>query len=520
MPTSQDTYGDSGSGAHSRLLVRNVGLNFIGQIAPVLAAAVSMPILARTAGLERLGLLNLAWVVLGSFGLLDLGVGRALTQITAGRLVLSDHDRLGGLLVSGCAVLLMAGAIGGAALALAAPTLISRSLNMSPALHREARVALYLLAAGLPFMMTSSAARGFLEAHQRFDLVNVVRAPIGVVTYLGPVLLLPVSHSVAAAVGLIAAARVVGCGLYLLMGWSLLPPAGRSRVTPADLWHLSASGFWMTVSNVAATVMSSADRFVLGSVASMAVLAYYSTPQEVLTKITVVPATVGAVVFPAFSAAAALRSESVARLFLKMNAVCYAALAPITVTAAVMAPVWLSLWMGRDFAAHSIVAARWICLGVFANGLAITPVSLLQGAGRANVTAKLQVYELPVYAAVLWVVGTRFGITGVAMVWAARVSIDALLMYVAARSVLPPTAERRRAYRDVLITWSGFLLIVAAPTTAIASVLAVPLAVWFLMTLSSMIPAGDREALRAAVVELFSSRPRAPHTTDTRAGLR
>jgi O-antigen/teichoic acid export membrane protein len=47
----------------SRTLVRNVIVNFAGQIMPFLAAVVSMPVLAKALGIERLGLLNLAWVV-------------------------------------------------------------------------------------------------------------------------------------------------------------------------------------------------------------------------------------------------------------------------------------------------------------------------------------------------------------------------------------------------------------------------------------------------------------------------
>ena len=69
----------------SRPLVRNVLFNFIGQAAPLLAAAVALPTLAHTFGIDRLGVLTLAWVLLGSFGLLDFGLGRSLTQSVAAR---------------------------------------------------------------------------------------------------------------------------------------------------------------------------------------------------------------------------------------------------------------------------------------------------------------------------------------------------------------------------------------------------------------------------------------------------
>jgi O-antigen/teichoic acid export membrane protein len=124
----------------SRPLVRNVFINFAGQGAPLVAAAVSMPLLARGLGLERLGLLNLAWVVLGSFGLLDLGLGRALTQVVAARLVADNVKGLAGLLTLACGILFGAGLVAAAGMALSANWLVAHGLRLSPQLQGERSV--------------------------------------------------------------------------------------------------------------------------------------------------------------------------------------------------------------------------------------------------------------------------------------------------------------------------------------------------------------------------------------------
>ena len=49
----------------------------------MLVALVAIPILVDGLGTARFGILTLAWMVVGYFSLFDLGLGRALTKLTA-----------------------------------------------------------------------------------------------------------------------------------------------------------------------------------------------------------------------------------------------------------------------------------------------------------------------------------------------------------------------------------------------------------------------------------------------------
>ena len=158
-------------------------MNFAGQIMPFLAAVVSMPVLAKALGIERLGLLNLAWVVLGSFSLLDLGLGRALTQVAAARLTVERSDALFGLLVAGCGMLFGVGFVAAASLWIAAPWLVSHSITVSLPLHREPWSHPQLLAIGLPFWRGVTAAWGFSK---RINAdTSTRRTPLGASSRLG-----------------------------------------------------------------------------------------------------------------------------------------------------------------------------------------------------------------------------------------------------------------------------------------------------------------------------------------------
>src|SRR3954470_23444312 len=74
------------SAISSASLSRNVLWNFAGQVAPLFAAVFSIPLLIKGMGVDRFGLLTLAWMVLGYFSLFDFGLGRALTKLVSERL--------------------------------------------------------------------------------------------------------------------------------------------------------------------------------------------------------------------------------------------------------------------------------------------------------------------------------------------------------------------------------------------------------------------------------------------------
>jgi len=74
-------------------IARNAVVNLAGQIAPMAAALVSIPLLIHGLGQARYSLLLLAWALVGYFGFVDLGLGRALTHAVASRLgVLSTTE--------------------------------------------------------------------------------------------------------------------------------------------------------------------------------------------------------------------------------------------------------------------------------------------------------------------------------------------------------------------------------------------------------------------------------------------
>jgi O-antigen/teichoic acid export membrane protein len=110
---------------------------------------------------------------------------------------------------------------------------------------------------------------------------------------------------------------------------------------------------------------------------------------------------------------------------------------PLALLIVALARQGLDLWLGPEFAEHGTRVLQLLTVGVLVNSLAQFPSSLVQGAGRPDLTAKLHLVELPLYLGAVWWVTRNFGIEGTAAVWSARVMVDAAVLFRMARGVLP-----------------------------------------------------------------------------------
>jgi O-antigen/teichoic acid export membrane protein len=117
----------------------------------------------------------------------------------------------------------------------------------------------------------------------------------------------------------------------------------------------------------------------------------------------------------------------------------------------------LALWIGDDFSAASTRIAQILAVGLFANSLAMIPLILLYGRGRADMAARLHLLELPVYAMVLWLLVPVLGAEGAALAWSLRALVDAVLLFVLSHRVHRANAARYTRVAAVMLVGIGAL---------------------------------------------------------------
>jgi len=458
-----------------RRLARNVLWNLLGNGMPLLVAIVAIPILIEGLGTERFGVLTLAWMVVGYFGLFDLGLGRALTKLVAERLGKGSEAEIPALVWTSMSLMTMLGALGAVFVAVLSPWLVGSVLKIPSGLQPETLTAFYLLAASIPIVISSTGLRGILEAHQRFGLVNAVRIPLGILTFLGPLVVLPFSSSLAPVVAVLVIGRLISWCVYASACLYVEPALRHSvNIRPALVKSLISLGGWMTVSNVIGPLMIYMDRFLIGVMVSMTAVAYYATPYDVVTKLWIIPGALMGVMFPAFAAALAQDRERAAHLFSRAVSYIFLSLFPVALIIIIFADEGLTLWLGSEFANNSMLVLQLLTIGVFINSHSRVPFGLVQSAGRPDLTAKLHLIELPFYLLILWWLVDVYGIVGAAITWVIRVAVDTIFLFAMVQRIMPTISPF--AMRPLLIAGMAMLALVLAPVIPVFAMKG-----WYLM---------------------------------------
>ena len=412
------------------MVLRNSLYNLAGLGLPLIVAVAAIPALIRGLGVEQFGILTIIWAVVSYFGLFDLGLGRAVTQQVATATAAGDQARLKKVIGTSSALMAALGVAGGLVLAAAAP-LLARELAQASDAAATIR-AFYWMALAMPAIVLTSGYRGMLEAMGRFALINAIRLPMGVFTYAGPLAVVWSGHArLDTIAAVLCVGRIAACGLHAFYALRSVPTdVGAGTVDRGLIRPLLGMGGWISVSNIVGPLMSYVDRFLLAMLASAAAVAYYATPQELVLRIGIIPTSVAAVLFPIFAAQAA---ESGARSLTghvrRYSLAILALLLPFTIVLAAFAQPLLAAWISPEFAEQAALPLQIMAVAALCSGLAQVPFTMLQGRGRADLTAKLHLVELPLYLGLLYLLILQYGVVGAAWAWLIRIAADVIAMY-------------------------------------------------------------------------------------------
>lgn len=437
-----------------RVLARNVLWNFLGLAAPLVVAVVSIPVLLSGMGAERFGLLAIIWAGVGYFSLFDLGLGRALTKMVSARLGCGEVQGLGPLVWTAMFLLGVLGMLGSLFLMMSSSYLVTGLLQVPYELYDEGVAALRILAIGLPIVTMNAGVVGLLEAHQRFRIVAAIRIPMGVLTFAGPLVTLQFTPSLAYATIVLVLGRVVGFMAYYLAAVRVRNELrSPHRIQLVQLRSLLTFGGWITVSNIVGPLMTYLDRFFIGALLGMTAVAYYVTPYEVLSRLQIISKAVMGVAFPAMSAAHPSGTDRLNDIYSTSSSLVYWLMLPLTVSAFLLAPEVLDMWLGSGFREASTVVVYWLAAGWLINTIARPVFTVLQSAGRPDLVAKAHVLELMPYLGLLWWLTNNFGIVGAAAAWSIRAAADAVILITIAGHVLGRLrALVYRSYAKLLIS--------------------------------------------------------------------
>jgi O-antigen/teichoic acid export membrane protein len=412
-----------------RRILLHGGWNLLGTALPLAAAVAALPFLLRSLGVERFGVLSLVWVLIGYFGFLDLGIGRALTKLVAERSGSASRQQIQSLCSTGTIMVCALGGAGALVIALAAMFPQWWSDRVPTEILPEVQATALLVAISIPAVVCTAALRGILEGFQEFRTLNLIRIPAGVAMFVAPCLTAALSPRLDLAVAALAVTRILFLVVHARACWKLCPLALRS-VRREWLGPMLTFGGWLTVSSTIGPIIVYLDRFVIAALLPAAAVGYYSAPFEVVARLLILPMALCGAIFPALARLGPHDRGARVALERKALGAIVAVVTPIAVLGIFGAQWLLEIWLGSEFSREGTLPMQILLVGFAFNAISQLPLAALHSLGRTRQTAILHLVELPIYVVLLvWLV-REHGLPGAAAAWTLRAMFDTLALKV------------------------------------------------------------------------------------------
>jgi O-antigen/teichoic acid export membrane protein len=274
------------------------------------------------------------------------------------------------------------------------------------------------------------------------NLVAGVGVPLAIFLFSGGLV-------TAAVVGLIAQAiNLLG---LTWDGVHVQPKLLHPHFDRSTLRKLVSYGGMLTIANLVGVPLMTGERLFLGANASTTAVAYYAVAATVATALLIIPEQV---MLPLLPALARLESEGKMEeyrsLYKKSLSGMFLLVTPATLLVALVAGPFLTLWAGPAYAAHGTDLLLVVLVGVWAYALSCVTEAYLLSAAKTKTLAWLQALELGPYLGAAWVLTSKWGAVGAAVVWSSRLVLDCVARFViVSRSTdlacLPLSARRVRS---------------------------------------------------------------------------
>lgn len=407
-------------------LGRNTTYNLIGSLVPIALSLVTVPAYLSLIGVDRYGVLAISWLLLGYFGVFDLGLGRATIHRIAELKDAPAFERLRTLHTAAIVNLGM-GLVGGIVLALGCSYFFLHQIKIPPGLRSEMLYAAPLLGLSLPVATLTGVLTGALQGRERFAATNII-GTVSTVAFQTVPLLFAWVHGPGLS-GLLLAGiltRIATLGVL----WQACRRefgGGRGVLFGRDqVGVLLRFGGWITVTALIAPFLTIIDRFAIGAVLGATAVAYYSVPYQFASRISILPMAMTNALFPRLSGLGS--AEEQGRLARDVANVLTTIITLPVLGGIILVGPALALWVGPTFAIESATSAKLLLIAFWLNALALVSFTNLQARGRPDLVTFILAAEVPFYIAALWA-GLHFGgLPGCAAAFIFRCGLDYMLL--------------------------------------------------------------------------------------------
>lgn len=419
--------------------IKDIGWNIAGLSSPLIFAVVTIPGLVDKLGLEKFGLLALAWGLIGYAGALDLGIGRAVTQMISFAKGRHQFSEVIPLFRTGTKLSMITGLSASIILIVITLAGAAELIKSEQTPKSEIFFSLLIMALAMPAQAISATYKGVCEAEQKFRAINILRIALGIINFAGPFALSFLTQNLTALIGTLVVSRIFALYIYKEIADSVMEDYtgyNNRSFCRATAKRILKFGGWVTVSSILSPIMTQADRFVIAAVISASAVSVYVIPYDIVIQTLILVGAISTVAFPTLSKVISKHPNSWRPYFRKWTLITAIMMLVVLSIVFFSLPYILPFWLTENFDERSVYIGQVLCVGVLANSVASMYYALLHARGRADITAKIHLAELPFFIGSLYFLINCFGIIGVATACVLRMVVDLFLLVIASNYTL------------------------------------------------------------------------------------
>jgi O-antigen/teichoic acid export membrane protein len=402
-------------------ILKNILINFVGLILPAFVSLVTIPHYIHLLGVERYGVINLVWALIGYFGVLDMGVGLATeNQISKARR--ANDGTMVRIFWTAFWVNLSTGIAGGILIYFGAYIYTSYIVHISPAFQHEVLVSLPWLAVAIPVANVSWIFAGAITGMEQFKAFNINQT-LG--TFLFQVVPLVAAYLIAPTLSVVIAAAVMArIGAGLLLARATFKELGITRIQLPEfvlIGNLFRYGRWIVAAGGIGAITDSLDRVMVGSMLGARFVTFYAMPQTLAVRLNLLPTAMLRTLFPRLSIVSREHADTMASQALAfLNGL----FTPCVIVALFALKPFLNIWVGHDLAYESAPVGRILIVAVWLLGQSAILKILIQAQASPARVAHISLLQLPLYAGALWVGIHYFGILGAGLAVVLKAALE------------------------------------------------------------------------------------------------
>lgn len=394
-------------------LVKNAIYSSGGWVINIGLVLVVTPYLVFKLGSEGYGVYSLLMGLLGYYNLADLGLGQSITKYVAQYEADENYAAINHSINAALITQVAIGTVVSVGVFGFSDSLL-RLLRVSKDFRGSAEIGLYICGISFLFQVVGSTLSSVLKGLQRYDLSSKLVVFTQTLKNIG------IAGALYFGGGLLGVVFAAGGSAVLLFflnlvfvyrkleGWSLLD--GTSKAAVKELFSFS---FYLFISRLANLFQNHIVRFVISFFLGPSAVTFYMVPHKVVNAGIGIMRRASGTLLPYASELGELNDkQQLQRTFVQGTKLMMSIALPLFLLTILFSKPLMTVWMGVEFAEKTWPYLSLLAVDKILSAFAMVPILLALGMGHARVRAYFSLVAVILYAALLPLLTSVFGLYG------------------------------------------------------------------------------------------------------------